>query len=99
MGSNMATEIADGTLDELGIHLSIEQQIGIHLSANHYPPVPSSMILPCVQAIDAVNDAGLWDLPIKLPEGVSWRGSDLAPASAIIEAHHLEAWLIEREEY
>ena len=99
MGSNMATEMADGTLDELGIHLSIEQQIGIHLSANHYPPVPSSMILPCVQAIDAVNDAGLWDLPIKLPEGVSWRGSDLAPASAIIEAHHLEAWLIEREEY
>jgi len=99
MGSNMATEMADGTLDELGIHLSIEQQIGIHLSANHYPPVPSSMILPCVQAIDAVNDAGLWDLPIKLPEGVSWKGSDLAPASAIIEAHHLEAWLIEREEY
>jgi hypothetical protein len=98
MGSNMATEMADGTLDNLGIHLDIETQIGIHLSANHYPPVPKTMILPCIQAIDAVNDAGLWDLPIKLPEGISWRGEDMAPASAIIEAHHLQAWLIEREE-
>ena len=98
MGSNFATEMADGTLDDLGIHLDLETQIGIHLSANHYPPVPKTMILPCIQAIDAVNDAGLWDLPIKLPEGISWRGEDMAPASAIIEAHHLNAWLIEREE-
>ena len=97
MGSNMATEMADGTLDSLGIHLDIETQIGIHLSANHYPPVPKSMVKPCIEAIDAVNDLGLWDLDIELPEGVSWRGSQYAPASAIIEAHHLEAWLIERE--
>ena len=93
----MANEMAGGVLEDLGISLDIETQIGIHLSANHYPPVPKTMIQPCIQAIDAVNDAGLWDLPIKLPEGISWRGSDLAPASAIIEAHHLEAWLIERE--
>ena len=32
MGSNMATEMADGTLDDLGIHLDLETQIGIHLS-------------------------------------------------------------------
>jgi hypothetical protein len=57
------------------------------------------MVQPCVEAIDAVNDAGLWDLEIPLPEGVSWRGLTTAPASAIIEAHHLNAWLIEREEY
>jgi hypothetical protein len=97
MGSNMANEMASGVLEDMGIHIPIEKQIAIHLSSNHYPPVPSFMVAPCIQAIDAVNDAGLWDLPIKLPEGISWRGSDLAPASAIIEAHHLEAWLIERE--
>ena len=97
MGSNMATEMADGTLEDLGIHLDIETQISIHLRANHYPPVPNSMVKPCIEAIDAVNDLGLWNAPIELPEGVSWRGETTAPASAIIEAHHLEAWLIERE--
>jgi hypothetical protein len=56
------------------------------------------MVPPCVEAIDAVNDAGLWDLEIPLPEGVSWRGLTTAPAHAIIEAHHLDAWIIEREE-
>ena len=98
MGSNMANEMANGVLDELGIHLDLETQISIHLTSNHYPPVPATMVLPCIQAIDAVNDAGLWDLPILLPEGVTWRNETMAPASAIIEAHHLEAWLIEREE-
>jgi hypothetical protein len=57
------------------------------------------MVQPCIEAIDAVNDAGLWDLEIPLPEGVEWRGLTSAPAHAIIEAHHLDAWIIEREEY
>ena len=98
MGSNFATEMADGTLDDLGIHLTIEDQISIHLRANHYPPVPEYMVPVCIEAIDAVNDLGLSDLEIPLPDGVSWRGLTTAPAWAIIEAHHLDAWLIEREE-
>ena len=99
MGSNFATEMADGTLDNLGIHLDLETQIGIHLSANHYPPVPKTMILPCIQAIDAVNDAGLWDLEIPMPVGITYKLKKTAPAWAIIEQHHLDAWIIEREEY
>jgi hypothetical protein len=93
MGSNFASDLA------LADNLTIENQIAIHLSANHYPPVPAIMVQPCVEAIDAVNDAGLWDLEIPLPEGVSWRGLTTAPAHAIIEQHHLNAWIIEREEY
>jgi hypothetical protein len=99
MGSNFANEMASGVLDDLGIHLDLETQISIHLTSNHYPPVPATMVPTCIEAIDAVNDLGLWDLDIPLPEGVSWRGRDTAPAHAIIEAHHLHAWLIEREEY
>ena len=99
MGSNMATEMADGTLEYLGINLDIETQIGIHLSANHYPPVPKSMIKPCIEAIDAVNDLGLWDLEIPMPDGITYKGLTTAPAHAIIEQHHLNAWIIEREEY
>jgi hypothetical protein len=92
MGSNFANDLA------LADNLTIENQIAIHLSSNHYPPVPAIMVPTCIEAIDAVNDAGLWDLEIPLPEGVSWRGLTTAPAHAIIEAHHLNAWLIEREE-
>jgi len=38
-----------------------------------------------------------YDKMIVLPEGVLWKGRDQAPASAIIEAHHLEAWLPETD--
>ena len=92
MGSNFANDLA------LADNLTIETQVEIHLKSNHYPPVPSIMVQPCIEAIDAVNDAGLWDLEIPLPEGVSWKGLTTAPAHAIIEAHHLNAWIIEREE-
>lgn len=93
MGSNFANDLA------LADNLDIESQIAIHLSANHYPPVPRSMVAPCVEAIDAVNDAGLWNLEIPMPEGVTYKGLTTAPAYAIIEQHHLNAWLIEREDY
>ena len=92
MGSNFAHDLA------LFDDMTIERQIGIHLSANHYPPVPKEMIQPCIEAIDAVNDLGLWNAPIQLPEGVTYKGLTEAPAHAIIEAHHLDAWIIEREE-
>ena len=92
MGSNFATDLS------LADNLTIENQIAIHLSSNHYPPVPAIMVPTCVEAIDAVNDLGLWDLEIPLPEGVLYKDLTHAPAWAIIEAHHLNAWLIEREE-
>ena len=93
MGNNFASDLA------LADNLDIESQIAIHLSANHYPPVPRSMVAPCVEAIDAVNDAGLWDLEIPMPEGITYKGLTTAPAYAIIEQHHLNAWIIEREDY
>lgn len=87
MGSNFATDLADNDL----LDLDLETQIGIHLSANHYPPVPSSMVQPCIDAIDAYYEEDFNKL-ISLPSGVSWRGESSAPAHAIIEAHHLQAW-------
>jgi hypothetical protein len=63
-----------------------------HLSNNHFPPVPSSMVIPCKNAIQAVID-GMPDKEIQLPGQTSWRGRDNAPAWAIIEGHHLESFL------
>ncbi len=87
MGNNFATELADNDLFDL----DLETQIGIHLSSNHYPPVPSSMIAPCIEAIDAYHNDNS-DLLIDLPDGILWRGETSAPAYSIIEAHHLGAW-------
>ena len=93
MGSNFANDLA------LADNLDIETQIAIHLTSNHYPPVPKEMVAPCIEAIDAVNDAGLWHLEIPLPQGVFYKNNlTTAPAHAIIEQHHLDAWIIEREE-
>ena len=78
--------------------LSVEEQLLIHLTSNHYPPVPKIMVPVCVEAIDSANE-GDWDSLIKLPEGVTWKGLTQAPASAIIEEHHLEFWIIESELY
>ena len=87
MGSNFANDLADY---DLGLDLSTA--IGIHLSTNHYPPIPNSMVLPSIEALEAYWEDQT-DLEINMPEGVSYKGKNTAPAWAIIEAHHLEAWL------
>ena len=88
MGSNFATELADYEL----LGLDLETSIAIHLQGNHYPPVPTSMVQPCIDAIDAYHDEDYQRL-IDLPAPITWRDQNQAPASAIVEAHHLDAWL------
>ncbi len=87
MGSNMAYDLAS---DELG--LDLETAIGYHLQGNHYPPVPLSMVQPCIDAIDAYWNED-FDQEIQMPEGVTYKGKTTAPAWAIVEQHHLDAWL------
>jgi hypothetical protein len=91
MGSNFATDLAEN------IDISLESAIGMHLQGNHYPPVPLSMVQPCIEAIDAYYDED-FDKEIEMPEGVSYKGKTTAPAWAIIEQHHLNAWLPEGDE-
>ena len=93
MGNNLATELADGILG-----LNMENAIGMHLRANHYPPVPLSMVKPCIEAIDAYWEENV-EKHIELPKGVSWRGESYAPAWALIESHHLDAWCQDDEYY
>jgi len=91
MGSVFATELASNDLN-----IGMETAIGIHLRSNHYPPVPLTMVQPCIDAIDAYWEEDL-SREIQLPEGISWRGETTAPAYAIIEAHHLEPWCTESD--
>jgi hypothetical protein len=91
MGRNFAEDLA------LMPNLSMESAIGMHLRANHYPPVPLSMVSICIEAIDAYWEDDI-SREITLPEGISWKGKESAPAWAIIENHHLDAWCMETEE-
>ena len=77
--------------------MGMETAIRLHLTSNHYPPVPVSMVPICIEAIDAYWEEDL-NREVELPEGISWRGENFAPAYAIIESHHLEAWCMEIEE-
>jgi hypothetical protein len=90
MGSNFAQDLALSTIP-------LDQQIAMHLRNNHYPPVPLTMVQPCLHAIEACNDEN-YNRPIELPEGVFWRGQKTAPAHAIVEGHHLDAWLVQEWE-
>ena len=96
MGSTMARDLADNG-DEYG--LTIDNALAIHLRSNHYPPVPLTMVAVCVKAIDSYNANFNGDELIELPEGVSWRGNTSAPAWAIIEGHHLNAWCDSEDDY
>jgi hypothetical protein len=90
MGLNTATDLAEN------IDITLEQAIGFHLQGNHYPPVPLTMVQPCIDAIDAYYEED-YQRNIELPEGVFWRGNSSCPASAIVDAHHLSPWLPEED--
>jgi hypothetical protein len=91
MGSNTAIDLATN------IDISLEQAIGYHLQGNHYPPVPLSMVKPCIEALDAAREMDAMR-QIGMPEGVSYNGKTHAPAWAIIQQHHLDAWLPQDED-
>lgn len=83
MGANFARDLASG---EFG--LSLERAVTIHLTANHYPPVPTSMVPVCIEAIENANE-GDFSARVDLPKGITWRGWSGAPTFAIIESYHL----------
>jgi len=89
MGSITAIGLADTTLD-------LETQLLYHLRGNHYPPVPAEMVKPCVEAIDAYYDED-FDRMIEMPMvgdfQILYKGMTHAPASAIVDQHHL-GWFI-----
>lgn len=94
MGSTFAMDLAEGVKTKL----QLENAVRTHLLYNHYPPLPSSMVGPCVRAIEYAN-RGEYDKKVRLPEGMFYKGKRLAPVDAVIEAHHLEFFLDEDDEW
>jgi hypothetical protein len=90
MGRMTAIEISESGL-------TLEQQLDWHLRGNHYPPIPLTMVKPCIEAIELANK-GYWTAEVEMPEGVYYKGMNTAPVSAIIEQHHLESFLDDTED-
>ena len=90
MGSVTALGIKDEVLD-------LETQLAYHLQGNHYPPIPTVMVQPCIEAIDAYYDED-YSRRIELPMidnfQISWKGNTWTTASALVSHAHLE-WFIE----
>jgi len=78
---------------DLASGLPLDAALRIHLQSNHYPPIPSSMVGPCKRAIRYINKGQL-DHRVRLPEGVLYQdGKHTAPACAIADHAHLDAFL------
>jgi hypothetical protein len=89
MGANFANDLAD--LADEGL-FDIGMALRIHLTTNHYPPVPTVMVHVCEDAIDLVNEEN-YDALVTLPEGVLWRGRDEVPAHVVVEEFHLASFI------
>ena len=90
MGYGFSVDVSQSGID-------LRNQIRIQLTHNHYPPVPTSMVQVCIEALEACNGDEP-DVVLALPDGITWRGKPSAPAFAIVEAHHLDSWLYWNQE-
>lgn len=81
----MASEVAQN-------HIPLEAAVQYHLRVNHYPPPPSIMVEPCIEAINHAKN-GEYGYEVELPEGVLWRGLSAVPVRALVESFHLESFI------
>lgn len=85
MGTTYAMGLADAW--HQGI-TDIRQVLAIHLQNNHYPPVPLSMIEPCIEAIEAYEE-GDGEVRVQLPEEIKYGGENWVPARILVDSFHL----------
>ena len=89
MGSFTAYDLAHG-----GFLPDRKAQLRLHLTGNHYPPLPESFVEPCEKAIDYAL-AHEWTHRIELPDGITFRGEPEIGVYDLVQNCHLEAWIVD----
>jgi hypothetical protein len=98
MGTIRAIEAATTMTDMAGL----ERAMTYHLRSNHYPPVPREMVPVAIEAVQVYAAALVEFSPtgfefeldeLDLNGGATFQGRDTAPVRAIIEGHHLDAFV------
>lgn len=79
---------------EMVAHADFDTALRWHLQHNHYPPLPIELYDAAQTAIQFANE-GQWDVPVALPDGISYRGREFAPVWAAVEGWHLDAFIQE----
>ena len=77
---------------EMARYANLDIALFWHLTSNHYPPLPKSLIKPCKEAIGNAMD-GEWDKEVDLPEGIALGEVTSVPTRRIVEACHLEPFI------
>jgi hypothetical protein len=71
---------------------SVDQALSWHLSSNHYPPIPSSVI-PIAKRAIRLAQQGKWDSLVDLKGTCTFQGKSKAPVSECVRAWHLDQFL------
>lgn len=87
MGSLHAAEFAKSVQNG---DLELEAALTYHFRSNHFPPLPLSIIPIAIQIIKGKVSL---DDEVKLPKGITYRGSETAPVYKCIKAWHLQNFL------
>lgn len=90
MGYMQAAGFAEAVDDGM---ISLDMALSIHLSSNHYPPIPQAWIPACKSAIQVGIEAALeedWDL---LDAEITVPGLPTRTARWLIEGAHLDAFI------
>jgi hypothetical protein len=89
MGTQKAIEMAEAVEEGLPLAAALEY----HLTSNHYPPLPRTLVQTAMKAILLVNH-GQDMLTVRLPRGVELRGyGQRVPAWKLVDAMHLGAFI------
>jgi hypothetical protein len=96
----MGSQSTRGTLEAAGegqAALPLGVLLHWHLTANHYPPLPVSLIPACRRAIDLAAE-GDYDAKVRLPRGLITReGKRSLPVREIVQMAHLLDFVEVRE--
>lgn len=81
------------SLEDMLAHSSnIDVVLEWHLRNNHYPPLPVALLPVAKKAIEH-GQAEEFDVELKMPDGIAFRGQKKATVRLLIETMHLEEFL------
>lgn len=79
--------------------VQLDVALEVHLTGNHYPPLPLSLIPVCKRIIKNINN-GESDKMVKLPEGITHRKyGKVIPSYIGAETWHLYPFCNQDEDY
>lgn len=93
------------TAQDLAEHFDMHAGLRMHITSNHYPPLPVEYVDIALKAINAYNNTRDLDHLIELPQDLQplprrlqWvDGLPHAEVGTLIEILHLDHWLLDED--